>query len=75
MLVSDSFFTLLGSRAYMGRTPTAADVGIVAVMPPDFDFPHNVDFWYPARPEDMNRNATIRVYSAIGRLRAGHTLT
>ena len=47
---------------------------IVAVMPPDFDFPHNVDFWYPARPEDMNRNATIRVYSAIGRLRAGHTL-
>ena len=110
MLVSDGFFSLVGSRAHLGRTPTAADVGkgtylavisyrlwqsryaadpgiigrsvmadhnpctIVAVMPPDFDFPHNVDFWYPARPEDMNRNATIRVYSAIGRLRAGHTL-
>ena len=107
MLVSDGFFTLLGSRAQLGRTPSAADVAkggylavisyrlwqsryagdpgiigrsvmadhnpctIVAVMPPDFDFPHNVDFWYPARPEDMNRNATIRVYSVIGRLRAG----
>jgi predicted permease len=47
---------------------------IVAVMPPDFDFPHTVDLWYPSRPEDMNRDATIRVYSAIGRLRSGSTL-
>lgn len=110
MLVSDSFFALLGSRAELGRTPSAADVAkggflavishrlwqsryggdphiigrsviadhnpctVVAVMPPDFDFPHNVDFWYPSKSEDLNRNATIRVFSVIGRLRSGVTL-
>ena len=28
MLVSDCFFALLGSRAHLGRTPTAAAVAI-----------------------------------------------
>jgi putative ABC transport system permease protein len=110
MLVSDGFFDLLGTRAVLGRTPTASDVRggaavgvishrlwqsryagdrriigrsiaadrqpctVIGVMPPDFDFPHNVDFWYPASSADLSRNATIRVYRVIGRLRAGRTL-
>jgi putative ABC transport system permease protein len=61
---------IIGRRVMADHNPCT----IVAVMPPDFDFPHNVDFWYPSRPEDMNRNATIRVYSAIGRLRPGYKL-
>ena len=64
------------TRGIIGRSVIADHnpCTIVAVMPADFDFPHNVDFWYPAPPADMNRNATIRVYSVIGRLRAGATL-
>jgi putative ABC transport system permease protein len=43
-------------------------------MPDDFDFPHNVDFWYPAPDSQLSRNADLRVYRVVGRLARGRTL-
>lgn len=47
---------------------------ILGVMPRDFDFPHNVDLWYPVPSSSLSRNQDIRVYRVIGRLAAGRTL-
>jgi len=65
-----------GDRQVIGRTITAdhQPCTVVGVMPPDFDFPHNVDLWFPGSAADLSRNATIRVYRVMGRLRAGRTL-
>jgi hypothetical protein len=37
-------------------------VTILRVMPRDFDFPHNVDLWYPAPSASLSRTLDIRVY-------------
>ena len=111
MLVSDSFFDVIGVKPILGHTPSYREVreskvylGVISrrlwrsryggdpaiigraivadhspvtitgVMPEDFDFPHNVDFWYPAPPAALSGNATIRVYRVLGRLAEGRTL-
>jgi predicted permease len=60
----------------IGRAITAdhSPVTIVGVMPPDFDFPHNVDFWYPVSSASLSGNLDIRIYRVIGHLAAGRTL-
>ena len=65
-----------GDRQVIGRTIIAdhQPCTLVGVMPPDFDFPHNVDLWFPGSAADLSRNAAIRVYRVMGRLRAGRTL-
>jgi putative ABC transport system permease protein len=65
-----------GDPGIVGRVITAdhAPVTIVGVMPDDFDFPHNVDFWYPAPDSQLNANADIRVYRVIARLAPGRTV-
>jgi putative ABC transport system permease protein len=65
-----------GDRNIIGRTILGnhEPCTIVGVMPADFDFPHNVDFWFPGSAADLSANPTIRVYRVMGRLRAGHTL-
>jgi putative ABC transport system permease protein len=65
-----------GDPGIVGRTITAdhSPVTIVGVVADDFDFPHNVDFWYPAPPAQLHRNAQLRVYRVLGRLASGRTL-
>jgi predicted permease len=59
-----------------GRTITAdhGPVTIIGVMPADFDFPHNVDLWYPAPSAILSRDLALGVYRVIGRLAPGRTL-
>ena len=65
-----------GDPRIVGRSITAdhAPVTIVGVMPDDFDYPHNVDFWYPAPSSSLSRDRELRVYRIVGRLARGATL-
>ena len=64
-----------GDPGMVGRVITAdhSPVTITGVMPDDFDYPHNVDFWYPAPAANLSRDREIRVYRIVGRLARGVT--
>jgi predicted permease len=77
-VVSDRFW-----RTYLGASPDFTDrhinlsgfeMRIVGVMPPTFDYPANIDIWYPAELEDQNDDRTSHNYSVVGRLKSGVTI-
>jgi putative ABC transport system permease protein len=47
---------------------------VVAVLPPDFQFPAKADLWVPAELDAANPSRTSHNYQAIGRLRDGVTI-
>ncbi len=47
---------------------------VVGVLPPEFQFPQDVELWLPADLDGENPSRTSHNYSAIGRLRDGVTV-
>jgi predicted permease len=77
VLVSDAFWrTHLGATTDIaGRHLTVAgfDAQVVGVMPPGFEYPGDVDIWYPIELNEQSDSRTSHNYRVIGRLRAGAT--
>jgi predicted permease len=78
VVVSDGFW-----RAYLGGDPDLAskrlsvsgfDVRIVGVMPPAFDYPGDIDIWYPTELNEQTDSRTAHNYAVLGRLKPGVTL-
>ncbi|MFN7996536.1 MAG: ABC transporter permease [Bryobacteraceae bacterium] len=67
-----------GNPAIIGRRlrATGGDVTVVGIARPEFDFPRDVAIWLPLRPAwpDVEKNAGIQVFRAVGRLRGGVSL-
>lgn len=63
----------LGGAPLDGLTLDVAgfDVRIVGVLSPDFDFPHDVDLWYPMELFEPNPHRTAHNWKVVGRLRDG----
>lgn len=75
VLVSDAFW-----RTYLGADPeledrrievSGFDVRIVGVTPPEFDYPADVDIWYPLELIEQSESRTAHNYVVFGRLRDG----
>ncbi|MGC1415428.1 MAG: ABC transporter permease [Candidatus Acidiferrum sp.] len=47
---------------------------VIGVLPPEFQFPQDVELWLPADLDGENPSRTSHNYSAIGRLRDGVTV-
>ncbi len=78
VVVSDAFW-----RAHLGADPDLAAhpltvsgfrVQVVGVMPPGFDFPGDIQIWYPVELRQPSADRTTHNYIAIGRLKPGATL-
>lgn len=79
VVVSEAFW-----RAQLGadpnistRTLTVAgfQARIVGVMKAGFDYPGNVDVWYPLELAEDNQSRTSHNYEVVGRLKPGVTMT
>lgn len=72
--------SIAGKSITLGEGNKAAPVEVIGVMPPEFDFPAGAELWAPAvrglAAYTNNHKPTmdgLRVFYALGRLRAGAT--
>lgn len=78
-VVSDGFWrTYLGSRRDLTATRLniwGFDLQVVGVMPPGFEYPNDVDVWYPVELDEQSDSRTSHNYVVLGRLGPGVSLT
>ena len=79
VVVSDAFW-----RTHLGSDPdlqgrrlivSGLDVRVVGVMPPGFDYPGDIDIWYPLELREQNESRTSHNFDVLGRLSDGVTVT
>ncbi|NIR46261.1 MAG: ABC transporter permease [Gemmatimonadetes bacterium] len=73
VVVSDAFW-----RTHLGADPdlesrrlgvSGFDVRIVGVMPPGFDYPGDIDIWYPTELNEQTDSRSAHNYAVVGRLK------
>ncbi|HUH13971.1 MAG TPA: ABC transporter permease, partial [Longimicrobiales bacterium] len=77
IVISEGFWRgQLGGRPLqeIGLSVAGFDTRAVGVMPAGFDFPGEVDIWYPAELGTQSESRTSHNWGLLGRLRPGATL-